>query len=72
LPPSKRTFDGSVLGYNFDKVLDIPELMARMNPDKKADIEADRQGAASERHEPHQLDGADIDFRKLRFSEWPG
>jgi hypothetical protein len=55
----KRTFDVSILGYNFDKDLDIPELMARANPDKRADIEADRradkQGAGSDRHEPISL-----------------
>jgi hypothetical protein len=29
--------------------------MARMNPDKKADMRAERQGAGSDRHEPISL-----------------
>src|SRR5262249_43279167 len=44
---------------NFHKDRDIPKLMVRANPDKKADIEADRrageQGAGSDRHQPISL-----------------
>ena len=56
LPPSKRTSDGSVLGYNLDRVLDIPELMTRPDADKRADMKAhrraDKEGTSSDRHEP--------------------
>jgi hypothetical protein len=45
--------------------------MARMNPDKKADIEADRQGAASERHEPISLMEPILISESSRFRNGP-